>query len=115
MEFLAFGLAFVACLVAVLTWARPQPALTGAAAIRERLDALERALPAWRTAMENLADECEETLQAAEKKRRRAAQHDRRVNGSVEAEVAPGGEQELPPDQQRALILAEMRARRGRV
>jgi len=45
----------------------------GDRALIERLEALERSFPAWRIEMENLAEQCAEVLDTAERKRKRAA------------------------------------------
>lgn len=41
-------------------------------ALAERVEALERQVPEYRIAMEQIADRCDEVLEAADRKRRRA-------------------------------------------
>lgn len=89
----------------------------------ERVAALERAFPAWKLEMEHLADEAAEILGAAERKRRAARMHETRARGEASREAGDGNEGEaagglqnagaVPENVQRAIILRQVRARRG--
>lgn len=79
--------------------------------LAERVAALERAFPEWQVSMASLADQCEEVLDRAERKRRSARMSQQRAEQQGEAE-----QPELQPadeHQARALILARARALRG--
>jgi hypothetical protein len=108
--------------------ATPSTASGADLSLAERVNALEREFPAWRIAMEQLADAAGEMLDQAETKRRRArvsqtnAEAALRAAGGSEGEaeehlgnqlqLVPGGGP-LDPSQHRAAILRTVRARRG--
>lgn len=79
--------------------------------LAERVAVLERAFPEWQVSMASLADQCEEVLDRAERKRRSARMAQQRAEQGGDAEQpepAPADEH-----QARAQILAMARARRG--
>lgn len=61
----------------------PDPALVA------RVEALERSIPEYRIAMEQIADRCDEVLDAADKKRRRAQSIANREQVADQAEPQP--------------------------
>jgi len=66
--------------------------------VLERIERIERALPAYQLEMEALAEKAHDLLDDSEKKRKRAAIHERRATGRVVAEDGPGTFQPEQPE-----------------
>jgi hypothetical protein len=57
-----------------------------AGSFEERLQRIETAMPAYQLEMQAIADQALDMLETADKKRKRAAMHERRATGHVEPE-----------------------------
>lgn len=113
MDLLVAALAFLPAIAFGVLWARQR---NTDATLPQRVSTLERELPAWKLAMEQLADQCEDVLESAERKRRAAKMAERRAGRTSDDDAPDGiesGEAAPSPNEQRAAILRESRARRG--